>query len=71
MSWSEPTRRPADEVTLRVKVAEPGSLVGILVVDKATKWMASHNDITPEMVRPTVDAKSCPKVPKTTNMLLK
>ncbi|XP_053193438.1 CD109 antigen, partial [Scomber japonicus] len=61
LSWSEPTRRPADEVTLRVKVAEPGSLVGILVVDKATKWMASHNDITPEMVLEQMEKYSVSK----------
>ncbi|KAM7368320.1 hypothetical protein PAMP_014548 [Pampus punctatissimus] len=48
LSWSESTRRPAEEVTLKVKVEEPGSLVGILVVDKATQWAESHNDITEE-----------------------
>lgn len=47
-------RMPADEVALRVKVAEPGSLVGILVVDKATKWAGSQNDITKETVRITL-----------------
>lgn len=46
-------RRPGEEVTLRVKVAEPASLVGILVVDKATKSVGSHNDITKETVRAT------------------
>ncbi|XP_039638752.1 CD109 antigen [Perca fluviatilis] len=50
LSWSDTTRRPADEVTLRVAVSEPASLVGILVVDKATKWKGSHNDITKETV---------------------
>ncbi|KAA8582937.1 hypothetical protein FQN60_015483 [Etheostoma spectabile] len=50
LSWSDTTRRPADEVTLRVAVSEPASLVGILVVDKATKWKSSHNDITKETV---------------------
>ncbi|XP_038583673.1 CD109 antigen [Micropterus salmoides] len=50
LNWSNTMRMPADEVTLRVKVAEPGSLVGILVVDKATKWAGSQNDITKETV---------------------
>uniref|UniRef100_A0A7N6ADL5 CD109 molecule n=1 Tax=Anabas testudineus TaxID=64144 RepID=A0A7N6ADL5_ANATE len=49
--WSSILKRPADEVTLRVSVAEPGSLVGILVVDKVTQWMGSQNDITKEKVR--------------------
>ncbi|XP_075940084.1 CD109 antigen [Anarhichas minor] len=46
LSWSDATRRPGEEVTLRVTVAEPASLVGILVVDKATEWKGSYNDIT-------------------------
>ncbi|XP_026197655.1 CD109 antigen [Anabas testudineus] len=50
LSWSSILKRPADEVTLRVSVAEPGSLVGILVVDKVTQWMGSQNDITKEKV---------------------
>ncbi|XP_070782389.1 CD109 antigen [Enoplosus armatus] len=50
LSWSSTMRRPADEVTLRVSAAEPGSLVGILVVDKATQGAGSHNDITKETV---------------------
>uniref|UniRef100_A0A8K9XLK3 CD109 molecule n=1 Tax=Oncorhynchus mykiss TaxID=8022 RepID=A0A8K9XLK3_ONCMY len=49
LSWSEDRARPADEVSLKVSVAEPGSLVGILVVDKATRWPHSHNDITKDM----------------------
>ncbi|XP_076612690.1 CD109 antigen [Chaetodon auriga] len=50
LSWDNSMRRPGDEVTLRVKVAEPASLVGILVVDKATKCVGSGNDITKETV---------------------
>ncbi|XP_078131515.1 CD109 antigen [Sander vitreus] len=50
LSWSDTTRQPADEVTLRVAVSEPASLVSILVVDKATKWKGSYNDITKETV---------------------
>ncbi|XP_026185360.1 CD109 antigen [Mastacembelus armatus] len=45
LSWSNTTKRPADKVTLRVAVEEPGSLVGILVTEKG-----SHNDITEKRV---------------------
>lgn len=51
LSWSSTSKKPGDKVTLRVTVAEPGSLVGILVVDKVTQWMGSQNDITKEKVR--------------------
>ncbi|KAM9339287.1 CD109 antigen [Symphorus nematophorus] len=50
LSWSDAMRMPGDEVTLKVSVAEPASLVGILVVDKATQLGGSHNDITKETV---------------------
>ncbi|XP_042247389.1 CD109 antigen [Thunnus maccoyii] len=61
LSWSELTRRPAEEVTLKVKVAEPSSLVGILVVDKATQWAGSHNDITKETVLKEMEEYSVSK----------
>lgn len=50
--------RPADIVSLSVSVAEPKSLVLILVVDKATSWAGSHNDITEETVRQAVMLRS-------------
>uniref|UniRef100_A0A3Q0SE27 CD109 molecule n=1 Tax=Amphilophus citrinellus TaxID=61819 RepID=A0A3Q0SE27_AMPCI len=50
LRWSSAVRRPAEDVTLKVNVSEPDSLVGILVVDKATRWAGSHNDITKETV---------------------
>uniref|UniRef100_A0A3Q3XBM7 CD109 molecule n=1 Tax=Mola mola TaxID=94237 RepID=A0A3Q3XBM7_MOLML len=53
VSWSSEVSKPGDEVTLRVDVAEPASLVGILVVDKATQWAGSKNDITKNTVRIT------------------
>uniref|UniRef100_A0A667Y8V4 CD109 molecule n=1 Tax=Myripristis murdjan TaxID=586833 RepID=A0A667Y8V4_9TELE len=56
LSWSEADRKPAEPVSLRVSVAEPGSLVGILVVDKAARLNGSHNDITKETVRKTIEA---------------
>uniref|UniRef100_A0A3Q3LS80 CD109 molecule n=1 Tax=Mastacembelus armatus TaxID=205130 RepID=A0A3Q3LS80_9TELE len=54
LSWSNTTKRPADKVTLRVAVEEPGSLVGILVTEKG-----SHNDITEKRVRIRNDSKIC------------
>lgn len=49
---------PGDEVTLRVDVAEPDSLVGILVVDKATQLAGSQHDITKNTVRTAVNTCS-------------
>ncbi|XP_041831691.1 CD109 antigen [Melanotaenia boesemani] len=48
LSWSANTRKPAEDVTLKVSVSQPNSLVGILVVDKATQRDRAHNDITME-----------------------
>uniref|UniRef100_A0A3Q2QMA5 CD109 molecule n=1 Tax=Fundulus heteroclitus TaxID=8078 RepID=A0A3Q2QMA5_FUNHE len=53
LRWSSDRVKPAEKVALQVSVAEPGSLVGILVVDKATRWAGSHNDISMETVRTT------------------
>ncbi|CAL8395081.1 unnamed protein product [Gadus morhua 'NCC'] len=46
LSWSEGQRRPGEEVSLRLSVFEPRSLIGILVVDTATHQHNSTNDIT-------------------------
>lgn len=51
LSWSQWEVEPGDDVTLRVEVMEPASLVGVLVVDKTTKWAGHHNDITMDVVR--------------------
>lgn len=53
LSWSQWEVEPGDDVTLRVEVMEPSSLVGVLVVDKVTKWAGSHNHITMDAVRAT------------------
>uniref|UniRef100_I3KR40 CD109 molecule n=1 Tax=Oreochromis niloticus TaxID=8128 RepID=I3KR40_ORENI len=50
LSWSSAVKSPAEDVTLKVNVLEPNSVVGILVVDKATHWAGSDNDITQETV---------------------
>ncbi|XP_072559074.1 CD109 antigen [Paramormyrops kingsleyae] len=46
LDWSLTRTKPAGKVELSVRVSEPGSLVGILVVDKATNWPKSDNDIS-------------------------
>ncbi|XP_011490209.1 CD109 antigen [Oryzias latipes] len=50
LSWSSSPRKPAEDVTLKVSVAEPGSLVGLLVVDRATQGANTDNDIHEETV---------------------
>ncbi|KAJ8356094.1 hypothetical protein SKAU_G00188880 [Synaphobranchus kaupii] len=50
LSWSRALAKPGERVTLGVSVTEPGSLVGILVVDQVTKWPKQDNDITLEAV---------------------
>lgn len=52
LSWSRRVTGPGDDVTLSVAVAEPGSLVGILVVDQVTR----SNDITEEKASPCIQA---------------
>ncbi|KAM9798280.1 CD109 antigen [Neosynchiropus ocellatus] len=49
LTWSQSSVEPADEVTLKV-ATQPGSLVGLLVVDRAAEWMEPRNDITEELV---------------------
>ncbi|RXN32239.1 CD109 antigen-like protein [Labeo rohita] len=46
LSWSQDYAEPADSVSLSVSVSEPGSLVGILVVDKAALDLSKDNGIT-------------------------
>ena len=62
LSWSSAMVRPGNNVTLEVAVAEPASLVGILVVDKATKFAGSQNDISKESVRYFFDPKIHPNL---------
>ncbi|XP_028253770.1 CD109 antigen [Parambassis ranga] len=50
LSWSNTSVRPAEDVTLRVVAAQPRTQVWILVVDKATHWAGSNNDISDETV---------------------
>lgn len=50
LSWEKEQAEPLDQVTLSVSVAEPGSLVGILVVDKASLDSDRSNDFTEKKV---------------------
>ncbi|XP_070274330.1 CD109 antigen [Myotis yumanensis] len=48
--WSKPHAEPSENVSLRVAVTQPHSLVGILAVDKSVYLMNASNDITMENV---------------------
>ncbi|GLD56971.1 CD109 antigen-like protein [Lates japonicus] len=69
LSWSDGMRMPGDMATLKVAVAEPGSLVGILVVDKATQLKGSHNDITKERVMEEIKGYSVSRIDAYSDML--
>ncbi|KPP73366.1 CD109 antigen-like, partial [Scleropages formosus] len=45
LSWSQARAKPAEKVELKVSVSEPGSLVGVLVVDKAAQLAKPNNGI--------------------------
>ncbi|XP_066569239.1 CD109 antigen [Amia ocellicauda] len=49
LNWSKTQAEPSESVSLAVTVAEPKSLVGILVVDKGTQVLNSVNDFTEDM----------------------
>ncbi|XP_043074809.1 CD109 antigen isoform X2 [Puntigrus tetrazona] len=50
LSWSQDRVEPADSISLSVSVSEPGSLLGILVVDKAALDSSKDNGITEKTV---------------------
>ncbi|XP_046691610.1 CD109 antigen isoform X1 [Silurus meridionalis] len=50
VSWDKEHAEPAENVFLSVSVAEPRSLVGILIVDKASQDMDRSNDFTEKRV---------------------
>ncbi|XP_067274850.1 CD109 antigen isoform X2 [Pseudorasbora parva] len=50
LSWSQDRAEPAESLSLSVSVSEPGSLVGIMVVDKATMDSNKDNGITEKKV---------------------
>lgn len=50
VSWAKEQAEPAENVSLSISVAEPRSLVGILVVDKASQDSDRSNDFTEKRV---------------------
>ncbi|KAG9283112.1 CD109 antigen isoform X1 [Astyanax mexicanus] len=55
LSWERERAEPAEAVSLSISVAEPGSLVGILVVDKGSQDVDRSNDLTGEKVMYELD----------------
>uniref|UniRef100_A0A3B3DWJ9 CD109 molecule n=1 Tax=Oryzias melastigma TaxID=30732 RepID=A0A3B3DWJ9_ORYME len=45
LSWSGSPKKPGEDVTLKVSVAEPGCLVGLLVVDRAAETDAMNEEM--------------------------
>uniref|UniRef100_A0A8C5RJE5 CD109 molecule n=1 Tax=Laticauda laticaudata TaxID=8630 RepID=A0A8C5RJE5_LATLA len=41
---------PAEDITLKIKVTEPQTSVGLLVIDKSINWLGKRNDITEDAV---------------------
>ncbi|XP_062857949.1 CD109 antigen [Trichomycterus rosablanca] len=50
LKWQRETAEPAENLSLSISVSEPGSLVGLLVVDKANQDSDRSNDITEQRV---------------------
>ncbi|XP_036622742.1 CD109 antigen isoform X2 [Trichosurus vulpecula] len=50
LSWNKVSAEPSDSVALKVSVTQPGSLIGLVAVDKSVKLMNGSNDITEESV---------------------
>uniref|UniRef100_A0A8C5L2I2 CD109 antigen n=1 Tax=Jaculus jaculus TaxID=51337 RepID=A0A8C5L2I2_JACJA len=48
--WSKNHAKPSEKVSLRISVTQPGSIVGIVGVDKSVNLMNASNDITMENV---------------------
>ncbi|XP_070620143.1 CD109 antigen [Erythrolamprus reginae] len=46
MHWSKNKARPAENITLKIKVTEPQTSVGLLVIDKSINVLGKRNDIT-------------------------
>ncbi|XP_027708747.1 CD109 antigen isoform X1 [Vombatus ursinus] len=50
LSWNKVSAEPSENVALKVSVTQPGSLIGLVAVDKSVKLMNRSNDITEESV---------------------
>ncbi|XP_074093432.1 CD109 antigen isoform X2 [Macrotis lagotis] len=50
LSWNKVSAEPSENVALKVSVSQPGSLIGLVAVDKSVKLMNGSFDITEENV---------------------
>ncbi|NXN92969.1 CD109 protein, partial [Rhinopomastus cyanomelas] len=50
ISWSKDNVKPSDKVSLKISTTEPGSVIGLAVVDKSTKMLGESSDITVDSV---------------------
>ncbi|NWS43257.1 CD109 protein, partial [Probosciger aterrimus] len=50
ISWSKDKVKPSEKVSLKISTTEPGSVIGLAVVDKSTKLLGETNDITEDSV---------------------
>uniref|UniRef100_A0A8C8BQN9 CD109 antigen n=1 Tax=Otus sunia TaxID=257818 RepID=A0A8C8BQN9_9STRI len=46
ISWSKDKVKPSEKVSLKISTTEPGSIIGLAVVDKSTKLLGESSDIT-------------------------
>ncbi|ETE63520.1 antigen, partial [Ophiophagus hannah] len=50
MHWSKNKAGPAEDITLKIKVTEPQTSVGLLVIDKSINLLGKRNDITEDAI---------------------
>ncbi|NXN22940.1 CD109 protein, partial [Nycticryphes semicollaris] len=50
ISWSKDKVKPSERVSLKISTTEPGSVIGLAVVDKSTKLLGESSDITEDSV---------------------
>uniref|UniRef100_A0A8C6JNC5 Uncharacterized protein n=1 Tax=Melopsittacus undulatus TaxID=13146 RepID=A0A8C6JNC5_MELUD len=50
ISWSKDKVKPSEKVSLKISTTEPGSVIGLAVVDKSTKLLGEASDITEDSV---------------------
>ncbi|NXC86718.1 CD109 protein, partial [Cercotrichas coryphoeus] len=50
ISWSKDKAKPSEKVSLKISTTEPGSVIGLSVVDKSAKLLGESSDITEESV---------------------
>ncbi|XP_052637662.1 CD109 antigen isoform X1 [Harpia harpyja] len=50
ISWNKDKVKPSEKVSLKISTTEPGSVIGLAVVDKSTKLLGESSDITEDSV---------------------